>query len=235
MSIKAEQLTRMYGSQKAVDSIAFKAVPGRVMGLLGPNGAGKSTTMRMLTGYLKPTSGRALLGGYDPQLQGLEMKRIMGYLPENNPLYKDMYVKEFLSFVASAYQLENRSAKIADVIDRVGLRDESRKKIGMLSKGYQQRAGLAQAIIHDPQLLILDEPTTGLDPNQLGDIRDLIRTLGKDKTVILSTHIMQEAEALCAQVVIINRGRIVADAGLTALKTQHNTDSLEEIFSILTR
>jgi len=235
LSILVEGLSKTYAEQKAVDNISFRAVPGKILGFLGPNGAGKSTTMRMLTGYLQPTSGMAKLGGFDTQRQSLEMRRILGYLPENTPLYTDMYVREFLSFVADTYQLENTVLKVKEVIERVGLGDEQHKKIAMLSKGYKQRVGLAQAIIHDPQILILDEPTTGLDPNQLTDIRELISNLGRDKTVILSTHIMQEVEALCEQVVIINKGKIVADSNLTALKTKHQTDSLEEIFRSLTR
>lgn len=235
LSIEVEGLSKTYGQQKAVDQISFRAVPGRVLGFLGPNGAGKSTTMRMLSGYLPPTSGRANLGGFDTQRESLEMRRILGYLPENTPLYTDMYVREFLAFVADTYQLEQRNLKVREVIEQVGLGDEQHKKIAMLSKGYKQRVGLAQAMIHDPQILILDEPTTGLDPNQLTDIRELIRNLGKDKTVILSTHIMQEVEALCDQVVIINKGKLVADSSLTELKTKHKTDSLEEIFRSLTR
>jgi ABC-2 type transport system ATP-binding protein len=234
LSIQVEGLSKTYGLQKAVDQISFTAVPGKVLGFLGPNGAGKSTTMRMLTGYLQPTSGSANLGGFDTQRQSLEMRRILGYLPENTPLYTDMYVREFLAFVADTYQLNQPELKVKEVIDRVGLGDEQHKKIAMLSKGYKQRVGLAQAMIHDPQILILDEPTTGLDPNQLTDIRELIRNLGKDKTVILSTHIMQEVEALCEQVVIINKGKIVADSLLTDLKTKHKTDSLDEIFRNLT-
>jgi len=234
LSIQVEGLSKTYGQQKAVDNISFQAVPGRVLGFLGPNGAGKSTTMRMLTGYLLPTSGKARLAGFDTQLQSIEMKRILGYLPENTPLYTDMYVKEFLNFVANTYQLSQPDLKIKDVIARVGLGEEQHKKISMLSKGYKQRVGLAQAIIHDPQILILDEPTTGLDPNQLTDIRELIKTLGKDKTVILSTHIMQEVEALCDQVVIINKGKIVSDALLADLKASHHTESLEDIFRSLT-
>lgn len=234
MSIQVEGLSKTYGRQKAVDNISFQAVPGKVLGFLGPNGAGKSTTMKMLTGYLQPTSGSASLGGFDTQRQSLEMRRILGYLPENTPLYTDMYVREFLTFVANTYQLDSRAVKVREVIDRVGLGEEQHKKIAMLSKGYKQRVGLAQAIIHDPKILILDEPTTGLDPNQLTGIRELIKNLGKDKTVILSTHIMQEVEALCDQVVIINKGKIVADSLLSELKTKHETDSLEEIFRSLT-
>lgn len=234
MGIQVTGLSKTYGQQKAVDAITFEAVPGRVLGFLGPNGAGKSTTMRMLTGYLRPTAGNAVLGGFDTQLQSLEMRRILGYLPENTPLYTDMYVREFLTFVASTYQLENTADKVRDVIARVGLGEEQHKKIAMLSKGFKQRVGLAQAIIHDPTILILDEPTTGLDPNQLTDIRALIRNLGKDKTVILSTHIMQEVEALCEQVVIISKGTIVANSMLSDLKAEHGTGSLEDIFRLLT-
>lgn len=234
LSILVNGLSKTYGQQKAVDGISFEAVPGKILGFLGPNGAGKSTTMRMLTGYLQPTAGSASLGGFDTQTQSLEMKRILGYLPENTPLYTDMYVREFLTFVANTYQLGQPEIKVKEVIDRVGLGAEQHKKITMLSKGYKQRVGLAQAIIHDPKILILDEPTTGLDPNQLTDIRELIKNLGKDKTVVLSTHIMQEVEALCDQVVIINKGKIVADSSLAELKNQHKTDSLEDIFRLLT-
>lgn len=214
--------------------MSFEAMPGKILGFLGPNGAGKSTTMKMLTGYLQPTSGRATLGGFDTQLQSLEMRRILGYLPENTPLYTDMYVREFLAFVADTYQLEHTAVKVKEVIDRVGLGEEQHKKINMLSKGYKQRVGLAQAIIHQPEILILDEPTSGLDPNQLSDIRTLIKDLGANKTVILSTHIMQEVEALCDQVIIIRKGEIVANSALTVLKSQHHTDSLEDIFRTLT-
>ena len=234
MSIKVEGLSKNYGQQKAVNGISFEALPGKILGFLGPNGAGKSTTMKMLTGYLQPTSGRATLGGFDTQLQSLEMRRILGYLPENTPLYTDMYVREFLAFVADTYQLEHTAVKVKEVIDRVGLGEEQHKKINMLSKGYKQRVGLAQAIIHQPEILILDEPTSGLDPNQLSDIRTLIKDLGANKTVILSTHIMQEVEALCDQVIIIRKGEIVANSALTVLKSQHHTDSLEDIFRALT-
>jgi len=234
MSIKVEGLSKNYGQQKAVNGISFEALPGKILGFLGPNGAGKSTTMKMLTGYLQPTSGRATLGGFDTQLQSLEMRRILGYLPENTPLYTDMYVREFLAFVADTYQLEHTAVKVKEVIDRVGLGEEQHKKINMLSKGYKQRVGLAQAIIHQPEILILDEPTSGLDPNQLSDIRTLIKDLGANKTVILSTHIMQEVEALCDQVIIIRKGEIVANSALTVLKSQHHTDSLEDIFRTLT-
>lgn len=234
MSIKVEALTRHFGKQKAVDKISFEARPGRILGFLGPNGAGKSTTMRMLTGYTQPTSGAARICGYDTLTQSLELRKIMGYLPENTPLYMDMYVKEFLLFVANTYQLKQATLKVEETITKVGLTAEQHKKIEMLSKGYKQRVGLAQAIIHDPEVLILDEPTSGLDPNQLTEIRELIKSLGKDKTVILSTHIMQEVEAICDDVIIINKGVIVANAAIAELKAEHPDSSLEEIFRKLT-
>ncbi|HKG08784.1 MAG TPA: ATP-binding cassette domain-containing protein [Pedobacter sp.] len=234
MSIQVKDLSRHYNGQKAVDGINFEASPGRILGFLGPNGAGKSTTMRMLTGYLKPTSGTATVCGYDINLNALEMRRMIGYLPENTPLYTDMYVREFLLFVASTYDLDRPGQKVAQAIEQVGLLAEQHKKINMLSKGYRQRVGLAQAIIHDPQVLILDEPTSGLDPNQLAEIRELIKKLGINKTVILSTHIMQEVEALCKDIVIINKGRIVANSGIDALKLAHQSASLDTIFKTLT-
>jgi ABC-2 type transport system ATP-binding protein len=234
LSIRVTELTKYFGTQKAVDGISFEANPGRVLGFLGPNGAGKSTTMRMLTGYLEPSSGTASLCGFDTQLQNLEIKRLMGYLPENTPLYTDMYVQEFLLFVANTYDLKEAKLRVAETIEAVGLGPEQHKKIGMLSKGYKQRVGLAQAIIHNPEVLILDEPTSGLDPNQLAEIRDLIKSLGKNKTVILSTHIMQEVEALCDEVIIINKGAIVASNGIDELKALHGNASLQEIFKKLT-
>lgn len=234
MGIRVQGLCKYYGRQKAVDGISFEAAPGRILGFLGPNGAGKSTTMRMLTGYLKPTSGSAALCGFDTQLQGVELKRIMGYLPENTPLYTEMYVKEFLLFVAETYGLAQPRRKVELAIEQVGLQAEQHKKIHMLSKGYKQRVGLAQAIIHDPKVLILDEPTSGLDPNQLTEIRELIRKLGRQKTVVLSTHIMQEVEALCDDVVIINKGAIVANSTIPDLKVRYPGDSLEDIFRKLT-
>ncbi len=234
MSIQVSGLSKHFDKQKAVDGISFEAKPGRILGFLGPNGAGKSTTMRMLTGYTAPTSGSASLCGFDTQTQNLKLREIMGYLPENTPLYMDMYVKEFLLFVANTYQLKNAALKVEETIKRVGLGAEQHKKIGMLSKGYKQRVGLAQAIIHDPKVLILDEPTSGLDPNQLSEIRDLIKSLGKDKTVILSTHIMQEVEALCDDVIIINKGTIVANDSINDLKAKHPGTTLEDIFRKLT-
>ncbi|MDQ8053407.1 MAG: ATP-binding cassette domain-containing protein [Pedobacter sp.] len=234
MSIQVNQLTKQYGAQKAVDQISFEAKPGQILGFLGPNGAGKSTTMKMLTGYLAPTSGEALICGKSILGDNLEIKRQIGYLPENTPLYTDMYIREFLMFVGETYQLPNLKQRVAEVIQLVGLTIEQHKKINMLSKGYKQRVGLAQAIIHQPQVLILDEPTSGLDPNQLGDIRTLIKQLGRDRTVILSTHIMQEVEALCDQVIIINKGKIVANAAISDLKSEYQGHTLEEIFRKLT-
>ncbi|WP_443938355.1 ATP-binding cassette domain-containing protein [Pedobacter sp. MW01-1-1] len=234
MSISVKNLSKHYSSQKAVDSISFNAKPGRILGFLGPNGAGKSTTMRMLTGYVEPTSGEAIIGTNNIQIAAIEAKKHIGYLPENTPLYADMYVKEYLSFVGEAYSIQHLPERIAEVIKMVGLTPEQHKKIGMLSKGYRQRVGLAQAIIHDPQVLILDEPTSGLDPNQLVDIRALIKSLGKDKTVVISTHIMQEVEAICDDIIIINKGKIVVQDTLEGVKNAHQNASLEDIFRKLT-
>ena len=234
MSIKVKHLAKYYGLQKAVDDISFEANPGKILGFLGPNGAGESTTMRMLTGYLSPTSGIAEINGKPISKQDINFKKEIGYLPENTPLYTDMYVREFLTFVGETYGLENLANRVDEVIKEVGLTPEQNKKIGMLSKGYKQRVGLAQAIIHQPKVLILDEPTSGLDPNQLTEIRSLIKDLGKEKTVIISTHIMQEVEALCDEIVIINKGKIVANSSLAELKLQYSTLSLEDIFKKLT-
>ncbi|RZK57337.1 MAG: ATP-binding cassette domain-containing protein [Pedobacter sp.] len=234
MSVKVKALAKHYGDQKAVNQITFEANPGKILGFLGPNGAGKSTTMKMLTGYLAPTSGEAEICGKNILTQPLEVKRLIGYLPENTPLYNDMYIKEFLSFVGETYGLKDLKQRVEDVVKQVGLTPEQHKKIGMLSKGYKQRVGLAQAIIHNPEVLILDEPTSGLDPNQLTDIRALIKTLGINKTVIISTHIMQEVEALCDEIIIINKGEIVANNTIAKLKEQYQNSSLEEIFRTLT-
>lgn len=234
MSIKVKNLSKHYNQQKAVDEISFEAKPGKILGFLGPNGAGKSTTMKMLTGYLAPTSGDAEICGKSILTEDLAVKRLIGYLPENTPLYNDMYIKEFLSFVGETYGISNLSNRVDEVIKEVGLTPEQHKKIGMLSKGYKQRVGLAQAIIHDPEVLILDEPTSGLDPNQLTDIRTLIKNLGKAKTVIISTHIMQEVEAICDDVIIINKGKIVANDTIFMLKEKTKTNSLEDIFRNLT-
>ncbi len=211
MSVIVNQLTKVYGTQIAVNHISFTAEPGKIVGFLGPNGAGKSTTMKMITGFIPPSDGTATVCGFDINTHSMDVRKCLGYLPENNPLYLDMYVKEFLAFVAGLQQLNNVESRIKEMIEQTGLEREQYKKISQLSKGYRQRVGLAQAMLHDPKVLILDEPTTGLDPNQLVEIRKLIKQLGKEKTVILSTHIMQEVEAVCDQVVIINKGLIVAN------------------------
>jgi len=220
MSIRVQNLTKVYGQQKAVNQISLVAQPGEIVGFLGPNGAGKSTTMKIATGYLPPTDGTVDVNGFDVRTQPMDVRRSVGYLPEHNPLYLDMYVKEYLRFAGSLHGLggADLSRRIADMIERVGLGREQHKRIGQLSKGYRQRVGLAQALLHNPPVLILDEPTTGLDPNQLAEIRQVIREAGRDKTVLFSTHIMQEVEAVCDRVVIINRGQIVADGPLSQLR-----------------
>ena len=233
MSIQVESLTKVYGQQQAVDHISFSAAPG-VLGFLGPNGAGKSTTMKILTCFIPQTSGKATVCDFDIEKHPLEVKRKIGYLPESNPLYLDMYVKESLAFIADIHQMKNPQSRIADIIEQTGLGPEQRKKIGQLSKGYRQRVGIAQAILHNPEVLILDEPTSGLDPNQLIGIRQLILDLGKSKTVVLSTHIMQEVEAVCDQVIIINKGKIVANDTFKGLKEKNSGASLENIFIKLT-
>ncbi|MBC8052846.1 MAG: ATP-binding cassette domain-containing protein [Sphingobacteriaceae bacterium] len=234
MSIIVENLTKLYGTQKAVNNISFSAEPGKILGFLGPNGAGKSTTMKILAGFIPQTSGMAKVAGFSVSSQSLEVRRNLGYLPEHNPLYLDMYVKESLEFVADLHQVSNKQRRIKEVIELTVLGAEQHKKIGALSKGYRQRVGIAQSIIHDPAVLILDEPTSGLDPNQLVEIRKLLIELGKSKTLILSTHIMQEVEAVCSEVIIINKGSIVADGSLTQLKNDHENKSLESIFLTLT-
>lgn len=211
MSVVVEELTKEYGSQRAIDRISFQAHKGEVLGFLGPNGAGKSTTMKILTCFIPQTSGKASVCGYDVSENSLEVRRCIGYLPEHNPLYKELYVREYLEFMARLHRLRNPRRRIDEMIEITGLELEQRKHIGQLSKGYRQRVGLAQAMLHNPDVLILDEPTSGLDPNQLIEIRQLIKNLGKEKTVIFSTHIMQEVQALCDRVLIINKGRIVAD------------------------
>jgi len=233
MSISVESLTKVYGTQRAVDGISFSAAPG-VLGFLGPNGAGKSTTMKILTGYIPQTSGKASVCGFDVETQAVDVKRNIGYLPESNPLYPDMYVRESLQFIANIHKIHQPEKRIDEIIEQTGLTPERHKKIGQLSKGYRQRVGLAQAILHDPQVLILDEPTSGLDPNQLIGIRQLIRDLGKTKTIVLSTHIMQEVEAVCSQVIIINKGTIVANDTLQQLRKNNGGKSLEEVFISLT-
>jgi ABC-2 type transport system ATP-binding protein len=218
VSIKVEHLTKTYGEQNALDDISFSIKSGEIVGFLGPNGAGKSTTMKILTSYIPPTSGYAEVCGIDVMTDSIEVRKKIGYLPEHNPLYLDMYVREYLEFVAEIHKLDNVKQRVDAMIETVGLQIERQKKIGTLSKGYRQRVGLAQALIHEPEVLILDEPTSGLDPNQLEEIRGLIKQLGKEKTVILSTHIMQEVEAICDRVIIINKGKIVADDSAATLK-----------------
>jgi ABC-2 type transport system ATP-binding protein len=219
MSVHISQLTKIYGSQKAVDAISFEAKPGEVVGFLGPNGAGKSTTMKIITCYLPPSRGQVQVCGNDVVQSPMEVRKNIGYLPEHNPLYLDMYVQEYLQFIGSIHNMKGRllQSKIGEMIELCGLTREQGKKIGSLSKGYRQRVGLAQALIHDPKVLILDEPTTGLDPNQIVEIRQVIKDAGREKTVIFSTHIMQEVEAICDRVIIINLGRIVADSPVSDL------------------
>lgn len=216
MSIVVKNISKFYKNQKALDNISFTINKGEIVGFLGPNGAGKSTMMKILTTYLKTNKGNAEVNNYDINTESFNVKKSVGYLPEHNPLYLDMYVKEYLSFNADAYKISKD--RINEVVKLTGLTPESHKKIGELSKGYRQRVGLANALLHDPEVLILDEPTTGLDPNQLLQVRKLIKTIGKEKTVLLSTHIMQEVEAICDRVIIINKGKIVADKSLNELK-----------------
>ncbi|MDG5490001.1 gliding motility-associated ABC transporter ATP-binding subunit GldA [Psychroserpens sp. SPM9] len=216
MSIEVENISKIYGKQKALDQISFSVSKGEIVGFLGPNGAGKSTLMKILTTYIKATEGLAKVDGHDVENYKKEVQSTIGYLPEHNPLYLDMFVREYLDFNARIYNTPQ--SRINEVIDLTGLTPESHKKIGQLSKGYRQRVGLANALLHNPSVLILDEPTTGLDPNQLVDIRHLIKTIGQDKTVFLSTHIMQEVEAICDRVIIINKGQIVADKKLKDLR-----------------
>lgn len=218
MSVKVNNLTKTYGTQQAVSNISFEAKKGEVLGFLGPNGAGKTTTMKIITCFIPQTEGSVEVCGYDIAEKSIEVRRNIGYLPEHNPLYKDMYVKEYLDFAASMHKISNKKRRIDEMIEMTGLGKEAHKQIGELSKGYRQRVGLAQAMIHDPQVLILDEPTSGLDPNQLIEIRKLIKTLGQEKTLIFSTHIMQEVQAICDRVVIINRGGIVADDKIEKLQ-----------------
>jgi ABC-2 type transport system ATP-binding protein len=223
MSIRVSQLAKQYGTQKAVDQISFTVNKGEIVGFLGPNGAGKSTTMKMITGYLQPDSGSVEVCGVAVSSDPLSIKKKIGYLPESNPLYYDLYVREYLAFVADLHQLDKQQEAVEQVVQLVGLSPESHKKIGQLSKGYKQRVGLAAALIHDPEVLILDEPTTGLDPNQIAEIRQVITTLGKEKTILFSTHIMQEVEAICDRVVIINKGKVIADDTLAHLRQQQES------------
>ena len=218
MSIEVNKLTKIYGDQKAVDNISFKVQKGEIVGFLGPNGAGKSTTMKMITGYLEPDDGEAIVSGIPVSTSPIETKRRIGYLPEANALYYDMYVREYLKFIAEIHHVKDDRNRIEEMIKLTGLTVESNKKTGQLSKGYKQRVGLAAALIHDPEVLILDEPTSGLDPNQIMEIREVIRMQGKNKTVLFSSHILQEVEAICDRVIIINKGKIVADDQLRNLQ-----------------
>jgi ABC-2 type transport system ATP-binding protein len=226
MSITIKNLTKVYGNQKALDNVSLSIGEGEIVGLLGPNGAGKSTMMKILTCFIPPTSGDAEVCGFNIFDNPMEIKRTIGYLSEQNPLYYDMYVREFLLFVAGIHKIEKkkRKARVEEIIELTGLTKEANKKIGALSKGYKQRVGIAQALIHDPAVLILDEPTTGLDPNQLVEVRNLIKQIGQTKTVLLSTHIMQEVEALCTRVIIINNGRLVADDDTVQLSEGGNLE-----------
>jgi ABC-2 type transport system ATP-binding protein len=227
MSVELKNLTKKYGVQIAVNGISLQVEKGHILGFLGPNGAGKSTTMKMITGYLKPDSGKVEVSGINVSENDIEVKKRIGYLPESNPLYFDMYVKEYLLFIGHVHKMQDCKQKIANCIKQVGLEPEQHKKIGQLSKGYKQRVGLAAAILHNPEVLILDEPTGGLDPNQLVEIRDLIRELGREKTVILSTHIMQEVEAMCDRVAIISKGNLVANDTLENLKQKGSHKTLK--------
>lgn len=246
MSIIVSNVTKVFGQQYALNKVSFEAKKGEIVGFLGPNGAGKTTMMKIITGLIPPTEGDVTVCGLDIWKDSLKLHQIVGYLSEANPLYYDMYVREFLEFVAGVFKLKDKKKCVDEVVERTGLTPEQHKKIGALSRGYKQRVGIAQALIHNPEVLILDEPTTGLDPNQLIEIRELIRTYGKNRTVLLSTHIMQEVQAMCDHVVIINKGELVADtltkdlhllAEKVGLKTAADLDalSMEQLFHRLTQ
>jgi ABC-2 type transport system ATP-binding protein len=244
MSIVVKNVSKLYGDQHALDKVSFEVKKGEIVGFLGPNGAGKSTMMKIITCFISPSEGDVSVCGLDIWNDSLELRKKVGYLSEANPLYYEMYVREFLEFIAGIHKIKNKKKRVDEVIAMTHLEVEQHKKIGALSRGYKQRVGLAQALIHDPEVLILDEPTTGLDPNQLVEIRDLIKKCGKTKTVLLSTHVMQEVEAMCDRVIIINKGLIVADSKISDLgdlvtsikKKKENKDlSIEEIFHILTK
>jgi ABC-2 type transport system ATP-binding protein len=233
MSIQIQEIIKKYGSQLALYNVSLELNKGEVTGFLGPNGAGKSTLMKIITGYLSPDSGSVLIDGEPISASDTCYRKKIGYLPENNPLYPEMYIREYLRMVAGFYQLDKVSSKVEEIIETTGLTSESSKKIGQLSKGYKQRVGLAQALIHDPEILILDEPTSGLDPNQLDEIRNLIQRISARKTVLLSTHIMQEVEALCNRVVIINKGKIIADSPAKEMKQLVLNKTRKVLFSVL--
>jgi len=246
MSIVVKNVSKVFGKQYALKDVSFEVAKGEIVGFLGPNGAGKTTMMKIITCLIPPTEGDVSVCGLDIWNDSLELRKKIGYLSEANPLYYDMYVREFLEFIAGIHHLPDVKQKVADIIDKTGLEPEQKKKIGALSRGYKQRVGIAQALIHDPEVLILDEPTTGLDPNQLIEIRQLIRSYGKDKTVLLSTHIMQEVEAMCDHVIIINKGQLVANADVKDLPEmakkmgikqtmEHNAFGMEELFQALTK
>ena len=230
MSIQVDSVSKFYGKQKALNSISFEVNKGEILGLLGPNGAGKSTLLKILTGYINADEGSAIVNGFDVVIDSINTKKSIGYLPEQNPLYEDMYVREYLEFQASIFKVDK--SIISETIGKVDLTSEAHKKIGQLSKGYQQRVGIAAAILHNPDVLILDEPTTGLDPNQLQDIRNLIKQLGKEKTIVFSTHIMQEVEAICDRILILKKGNLVLDSSLNDVKK--NKVDLEKLFNQLT-
>ena len=231
MSIQVKNISKKYGSQLALNYVSFEIPRGELVGFIGPNGAGKTTAMKIISGFMPPSSGEVLVNGMDVVKNALEIKKITGYLPESNPLYTEMYVREYLSYIASVYGLRKKASfLVADILAQTGLLPESHKKIGALSKGFRQRVGLAQTLIHDPEILILDEPTSGLDPNQIVEIRGLISELGREKTVMLSTHILQEVEAICDRVIIIDRGKIVADEPMAG----QSGKKLEEKFRELT-
>ncbi len=226
MSVKVSNLTKIYGQQKALDNVSFELKSGEILGFLGPNGAGKSTMMKILTCYISQTSGKAEVCGFDVNENPIEVRKNIGYLPEHNPLYLDMYVREYLEFVAGLFKLKNVKERVGEMIEITGLSPEKHKLIGALSKGYRQRVGIAQALIHNPPVLILDEPTSGLDPNQLVEIRQLIKNIGKEKTVMFSSHIMQEVEAISDRVIIINKGKIVADKKADELQTSSKAQQI---------
>ena len=226
MSIEISNVTKIYGEQKALNNVSFSIKPGEIVGFLGPNGAGKSTMMKIITCFLPQTEGKVMVCGKDVLEEPIKVKEHIGYLPEHNPQYLEMHVKEYLSFIAGIHHVKNKKERIKEVIHQVGLDVEQNKKIRQLSKGYRQRVGIAQALLHDPEVLILDEPTTGLDPNQIIDIRNLIKEIGKAKTVMMSTHIMQEVEAICDRVIIINKGEIVADKPTSSLQQMNDNSQL---------
>ncbi len=231
MSIQVENLLKQYGEQKAVNNVSFSLNKGEIVGFLGPNGAGKSTTMKMITGYLQPDAGEIKVCGVDVANDVMNAKKKIGYLPESNPLYYDMYVKEYLGFIAGVHQIQNSKVKIQNIIELTGLTVESRKKIGQLSKGYKQRVGLAAALLHEPEVLILDEPTSGLDPNQIIEIRNVIKEQGRNKTVLFSSHILQEVQAICDRVIIINKGELVANSRVEDLKLNAKSNRIAVTFS----